>query len=90
MKRLIAMRKNFKAFSRGQIEFLYPENPKVLAFVRSYDGEEILVLVNLSRYSQVVELDLSKYAGCYPEDVFGRNRFPSITEVPYVFTLGFF
>ena len=31
---MIAMRKNFKAFSRGSLEFLYPENAKVLAFLR--------------------------------------------------------
>ncbi len=90
MKRLIAMRKNFKAFGRGQITFLHPENPRVLAFVRSYENEEILVLVNLSRYSQVAELDLSPYAGRFLEDVFGKNRFPLITEAPYVFTLGFY
>src|SRR5512139_3443115 len=36
MKRSIATRKRFKSPSRGTFEFLSPENPKVLAFVRTY------------------------------------------------------
>ena len=63
-RRVIAMRKNFKAFSRGSLEFLHPENSKVLAFLREHEDETILVVVNLSRFSQAVELDLSRFAGC--------------------------
>lgn len=88
MKRLIAMRKRFKAFSRGSLEFLFPDNPKILAFIRSYQDENILVVVNLSRFSQVVELDLSNYVGLVPEEVFSKNNFPVISESPYVLTLG--
>lgn len=88
MKRVIAMRKRFKALSRGSLEFLLPENAKILAFVRRHEEQSILVVANLSRYFQVVELDLSKYAGCIPEDVASQNRFPPIKESPYVLTLG--
>ncbi len=87
-KRSIAMRKRFKAFGRGSMEFLLPENPKVLAFVRAYREESVLVICNLSKYFQVAELDLSKYAGSIPEEVTSQNRFPPIRESPYVFTLG--
>lgn len=87
MKRLIAARKRFKAFSRGGLEFLFPDNPKVLAFIRQYQNEIILVVVNLSRLPQAVELDLSKYARFIPEEVFSKNRFPAIKESPYVLTL---
>jgi maltose alpha-D-glucosyltransferase / alpha-amylase len=89
MRRIIAMRKRFKAFGRGGIEFLHSDNPKVLAFIRQYKDENILVVVNLSRFSQVVELDLSRFSGCFLEEVFSRNRFPSIKDSPYVFTLSF-
>jgi maltose alpha-D-glucosyltransferase/alpha-amylase len=90
MKRVIGMRKRFKAFGRGSIEFLSPSNPKVLAFIRSYEEENILVVVNLSRFSQVVELDLAKFSGYIPEEVFSGNRFPPIKkDYPYVLTLGF-
>jgi len=87
-RRVIAMRKNFKAFSRGTLEFLYPENAKVLAFLRRYEDETVLVVVNLSRFSQVAELDLSRFSGCALMEVFGQNYFPAIKDAPYVLTLG--
>jgi maltose alpha-D-glucosyltransferase/alpha-amylase len=88
MKRVIAMRKRFKAFSRGGIEFPASDNPKVLAFVRSHEDACILVVINLSRFAQVVELDLAKFSGFVPVEVFSQNRFPTIRESAYVLTLG--
>jgi len=88
MKRLISMRKDFRAFSRGSIRFLSPQNPKILAFVREWEGEVILAVTNLSRFSQAVELDLSQYAGSVPEEVFSKNDFPAIRETPYLLTMG--
>ncbi len=88
MKRLIALRKNFKAFGRGTLEFLHPDNHKVLAFVRRYQDECVLVLANLSRFVQGVELNLSSYKGLVPVEIFGRTEFPVIGESPYFVTLG--
>ncbi|MFH1995826.1 MAG: maltose alpha-D-glucosyltransferase [Candidatus Omnitrophota bacterium] len=88
MRRVIAMRKRFRAFSQGSVKFLFPENPKILAFLRRYQDEIILVVINLSRYSQVVELDLSEYKSFIPEEVFSSNAFPPIKDEPYVITLG--
>ena len=88
MRRLIALRKRYRAFSRGTIEFLHPANHRVLAFVRRYDGERILVVANLSRFAQHAELDLSLFAGSTPVELFGRNRFPEIGGRPYPLTLG--
>jgi maltose alpha-D-glucosyltransferase / alpha-amylase len=90
MKRIISMRKRCLSLGRGTIEFLLSDNPKVLAFIRQYEDEHILVVVNLSRYSQVVELDLSRFSGYTPEEVFSRNKFPVIKDTPYVLTLGFY
>jgi maltose alpha-D-glucosyltransferase / alpha-amylase len=90
MKRIIAMRKRFRAFGRGSIEFLLSDNPKILAFIRQHEDETILVVVNLSRYSQHVELNLSRFSGYTPEEVFSRNRFPVIKDTPYSLTLGFY
>ena len=87
-RRVIAMRKSFKAFSRGSIEFLYPENAKVLAFLRRHEDETILVVVNLSRFAQVAEIDLSRFSGCALREVFSQNVFPVIRKSPYVITLG--
>ncbi len=88
MRRVIAMRKNHRAFSRGTLEFLYPDNSKVLAFLRRYENETVLVAVNLSRFSQPVELDLSRFSGCKLVELFSRNPFPSIRKSRYVLTLG--
>jgi len=88
-KRLIALRKRYKAFGRGSLEFLQPENRKVLAFVRAYEDERILVVANLSRFVQGVELDLSAYKGLVPIEMFGRVAFPPVEEDrPYFITLG--
>jgi len=87
-RRVIAMRKNFKAFSRGSLEFLNPDNPKVLAFLRRWESEIIVVVVNLSRFAQSAELDLSRYAGYVPMEVFSRNPFRPIRKSRYVITLG--
>ena len=88
MRRVIAMRKNFQAFSRGSLEFLYPDNAKVLAFLRRYENQTILVVVNLSRFAQSAELDLSRFTGCVPMEVFSRNLFRPIKKSRYVITLG--
>ncbi|MGI9089316.1 MAG: maltose alpha-D-glucosyltransferase [Chthoniobacterales bacterium] len=87
-RRVIAMRKNFRAFSRGSLQFLHPENSKVLAFLREHENETILVIANLSRFSQAVELDLSRFAGCSLMEVFSQNHFPAIKDTPYPITLG--
>src|SRR5665213_552471 len=39
MKRLIALRKRYRAFERGSLEFLQPANRKILAFLRRYQDE---------------------------------------------------
>ena len=54
-KRVINMRKRYKAFGRGDLKFIQVENPKVLAFTRTYEDETILVVVNLSRFSQAAD-----------------------------------
>jgi maltose alpha-D-glucosyltransferase/alpha-amylase len=88
MKRLIALRKRHKAFGRGTLEFLQPENNKILAFLRRYQDERILVVANLSRFVQYVELDLAAFRGAQPIEMFGHVAFPPIGELPYLLTLG--
>jgi maltose alpha-D-glucosyltransferase/alpha-amylase len=87
-KRLIALRKQYKAFGRGTLEFLYPSNQRVIAYFRRYQEETILVVANLSRFAQPVQLDLHKYEGFTPIEMFGRTDFPPVTESYYPLTLG--
>jgi maltose alpha-D-glucosyltransferase/alpha-amylase len=88
MKRLIQQRTSSRALSRGSIEMLYPDNRRVLAFVRDYEGERVLVLANLSRFAQGTEIPLAKFQGLTPVEMFGRTEFPAITSKPYFMSLG--
>jgi maltose alpha-D-glucosyltransferase/alpha-amylase len=88
MRRVIAIRKRFPAFGHGDFNLLTPSNHKVLAFTRTYDKQTVLVVVNLSRFSQAVDLDLQNWIGWTPEDAFGHGRFPVIRDGLYPITLG--
>lgn len=88
MRRIIALRSQHRVFGRGAIEFLYPENAKVLAFLRQDDDETVLVVANLSRFAQSVHLDLHDYRGAIPVEMFGGTEFAPVHEAPYQLTLG--
>jgi len=88
MRQLINLRQRYQAFGRGTTEMLTPSNPKVLAFLRQFEDEAILVVANLSRFSQSAEIDLSGFRGQTPEELFGNTKFPPIGELPYFLTLG--
>ena len=81
MKRLIALRKRHQAFGRGTLEFLPPDNRKVLAFIRRYEDE------THPRRGQPVALHASRRSsisahspGAMPVEMFGRVEFPAIGE----------
>jgi maltose alpha-D-glucosyltransferase / alpha-amylase len=86
-KRVLTLRQRHHAFGRGTLEFVRPDNRKILAFVRSYQGESILVVANLSRFPQPVLLDLARFEGSVPLEVFGGTAFPEIAAQPYPLTL---
>jgi maltose alpha-D-glucosyltransferase/alpha-amylase len=88
MRRLIEVRKSTAVFGRGSIEFLYPENHRILAYTRTLGNETVLAVNNLSKSAQAVELDLSRHQGCIPIEMFGRNLFPRVGKLPYLLTLG--
>ncbi|MDG6910907.1 MAG: maltose alpha-D-glucosyltransferase [Nitrososphaerota archaeon] len=87
-RRVIYMRKQHRAFGRGSIEFVRAESEKVLAFVRRYENESMLVVANLSRKPQCVDLDLGAFEGDRPTEVMGGSVFPDVGKVPYRLTLG--
>jgi maltose alpha-D-glucosyltransferase/alpha-amylase len=88
MRRLISIRRRYPVFGRGAIEFLHPSNLAVLAYLRCYKDQTILVVNNLSRFVQPVELEMREYAGYVPVELFGETVFPRITENPYFLSLG--
>jgi maltose alpha-D-glucosyltransferase / alpha-amylase len=88
MKQLIRVRKSTRVFSRGTMEMLHPLNHRVLAFVREFEGAKILVVSNLSSQAQAAELDLRRWKGTVPIEMFGGNPFPRVGDLPYLLTLG--
>ncbi|HEY8926598.1 MAG TPA: maltose alpha-D-glucosyltransferase [Polyangia bacterium] len=87
-KRLMALRKRFTAFGRGSMELLTPNNFRVLAFIRQFEDQIVLVVANLSRFVQYVELNLATWRGTRPIELMGMTEFPAIGDQPYLLTLG--
>ncbi len=93
MRRMLAVRDQYKGFGRGRLSFLRAGNRKILAFVREHGDETLLCIANLARSAQPVELDLSRFKGRVPLELLGRAAFPPIGDLPYLLTLnghGFF
>ena len=88
MRRIVKVRTQHRAFGRGSFEMLLPENRSVLAYLRSYEGETILCVNNLSRFVQPARINLQRFIGMVPVEMIGNIRFPPIAENPYLFALG--
>ncbi|EJB06230.1 trehalose synthase [Rhizobium leguminosarum bv. trifolii WSM597] len=92
-RKMLALRGRHPAFGRGSLRFLAPENRKILAYLREYEGETLMCVANLSRLPQAVELDLSAFEGRVPIELTGMSPFPPIGQLTYLLTLppyGFF
>ena len=88
LRRLLQVRKQHPVFGMGDYEPLYPENRRVFAFTRQLGADVVLVVANLSRFAQPVELDLSRWTGLVPEEMFGRTPFPIVDNRPYRLAMG--
>jgi len=87
VKSIIKVRKKCNIFGIGKIDFVYPDNKKILVFIREYNDQKILCVFNLSKKSQPVELHISHLNGYIPIELFGDTVFPKIGELPYFLTL---
>jgi maltose alpha-D-glucosyltransferase/alpha-amylase len=88
VKRLIRVRQRYPAFALGTMRFLHPENRKVLAYVREWEGQTFLCVCNLSRFAQPVVLDLRDWDGHVPVELMGETPFPRVTHAPYQLSMG--
>lgn len=88
VKRMIRIRQRYPVFALGTLRFLTAENRKVLAFVREWEGQTVLVVCSLSRFAQPAVLDLRDWAGMVPVEMIGDTPFPLITDAPYQFSMG--
>jgi maltose alpha-D-glucosyltransferase/alpha-amylase len=86
-RRMLVVRRQYKAFGRGSVRFLHPQNRKVLAYLREHEGESILCVANVSRAAQAVELDLAEFSGRTPVELSGNSPFPKIGQLTYLLTL---
>jgi len=86
-RRLIALRKRHPAFARGSMDLLDVDNDSVLAFVRSYGDETVLVVANLSRFVQQVELGSDALGGLVPVEMFSRSSLQGSSEHPRILVL---
>jgi maltose alpha-D-glucosyltransferase/alpha-amylase len=86
-KKLLAKRKNFQVFGRGTINWIKPENGRILAFTREYGEEKVVVVINLSRHPQSAQLDLSEFEGSRVQEAFGRTYFNDVGRDLYQVTL---
>ena len=87
MRRLIATRKTSRAFGRGTLRFLNPANTRVLAYLREYEGETVLLVHNLASSAEPVELDLREFREAVPVELLGRTTFPAVGDPPYFLSL---
>jgi len=88
MKNVMAMRKRLAIFGRGSMKFIESSNARVMAFVRSYEGLQIITVANLSQFPQATTLKLNEYRGCEVIEVFSQNRFMSVDVNDYPITIG--
>ena len=86
-RKLIVARKRTKVFGRGTLRFLAPANTRVLAHLREYQGETVLLVHNLAPSAEAVELALAEFRGAAPVELLGGSRFPAIADRPYALTL---
>jgi maltose alpha-D-glucosyltransferase/alpha-amylase len=87
MRRMLAKRREYNAFGRGKLRFIYPGNRQILAYLREHDNDTLLCVANLSHAPQAVELDLAEFEGRVPVELTGGNSFPAIGKLTYLLTL---
>jgi maltose alpha-D-glucosyltransferase / alpha-amylase len=83
----LRVRREYKAFGRGTFCWVNEPNERIAAFLRSYQDEHVLVVVNLASTPQMATLDLSAFAGTTPVELFGNAPFPKINDEPYHLTM---
>lgn len=88
IRNVLSMRKRLNVFGRGDMKFIESSNAKVLCFVRTHEKQRIIVVANLSQFSQATALDFSQFKECDITEVFSQNKFLSVTTGEYPITIG--
>lgn len=88
IRNIVEMRKRLGVFGRGELKFIESSNAKVLCFIRTHKNHRVVVVANLSQFSQSTTLNFADYKDCDVTEVFSQNRFRSIDEGDYPITIG--
>ncbi len=82
-RKILAIRRQHKAFGRGTIDFILPENPSILVYTRQWEDDTMLCVCNLSNRVQSFSVDLPSLAGATLTEAFGGTVFPVVSADPY-------
>jgi maltose alpha-D-glucosyltransferase/alpha-amylase len=81
VRRLLAIRNRYaQVLGRGSLEILPVENRHILAILRRYQGQSLLMVANLSRFSQAAQIPLGAFEGQLPIELFSQAPFPPARE----------
>lgn len=84
MRHLIHTRKTSLALGRGNLEFVHDGNRAILAYTRTYEGETVLAVHNLTGAVLQTNLPIEERAGTQPVDLLDETReWPPLTGEPY-------
>jgi len=87
LRRLIHVRKKHSVFGRGTLQFIPCENRHVVAYLREFEDQIVLIVNNLSAVAQSANLDLHDHTGKVPVELMGNHAFPPIEDRAYPLSL---
>ena len=93
LRQMIQVRQSARLFGRSKLTVLNPKNNRIFAYLREIGVDVVLVLNNLSDRTESVTIDLSRFIGYTPVELFNQTRFPQIRRRRFHFTIspyGFF
>lgn len=86
-RRMIAVRRQQPALSRGSYEFLPIKKRGVLALLHTYGGATVLTLNNLTDSPQRIAPRLQRWKGAQIHSLLSERAFPLVADKPHALTL---
>ena len=87
LRQMIEVRQSSHVFGRGAMTVLHPKNRHVFACLREMGDEVVMVINNLSDRTESVLLDLSRFRGYTPVELFSQTPFPVLERAHFHFTV---
>ena len=87
LRQMIDVRQSTRVFGRGAMTVLHPKNRHVFACLRELEDDVVLVINNLSDRTESVLLDLSRFRGYTPVELFSQTPFPLLERAHFHFTV---